>query len=422
MNCTSNGNQYDFVIVGGGIAGLSLAILLKDYKVIVLEKRDENENENSRTVNFTITKRGMDTLDKINLKDTVLRNCMKLRYRCIHLENGSVKKVKYGKDGIHSIKRTKLLSVLKNKMAEIQNAEIIYNANVVHMDMDSAAVTFERNGKDITLKGGAVIVANGSNSNLRNYFSLKSSADVSTKCFKWQFIEIMANCKDGDLLSHSLHIWPRKNAILIGMPNVDNSISMMYMVKNMGCMDRKDIVNEFVTNFPNEYKWINEIKEQLTIKPISSLVETSISKWSYKNKILFLGDSCHSVLPFYGQGMNSALESSLKLYDEIKSNNILKAFELYEKNRKKDMYALSLLSRRHFKTIKGGWLNYIFRSQSLLDTYVSKMTFGLWWNEYSKVAHSNHSFCKIYRRVRIQELIKKTVVVIIVFSILNLFR
>ena len=48
--------------------------------------------------------------------------------------------------------------------------------------------------------------------------------------------------------------------------------------------------------------------------PVGSLVTIRVDPWYYKNTLL-IGDAAHAVVPFYGQGMNSAFEDAYLLYE-----------------------------------------------------------------------------------------------------------
>jgi 2-polyprenyl-6-methoxyphenol hydroxylase-like FAD-dependent oxidoreductase len=51
--------------------------------------------------------------------------------------------------------------------------------------------------------------------------------------------------------------------------------------------------------------------------PVGSLVTIRVDPW-YNGRTLLIGDAAHAVVPFYGQGMNAAMEDSLILYELIK--------------------------------------------------------------------------------------------------------
>ncbi|MCH7840992.1 MAG: FAD-dependent monooxygenase, partial [Planctomycetes bacterium] len=84
--------------------------------------------------------------------------------------------------------------------------------------------------------------------------------------------------------------------------------------------------------------------------PIGSLVTIRCSSWYWRDRVVLLGDACHAVVPFYGQGANAAFEDVLVLNECLARHRPRRrrAFEEYFALRKKSVDTLADLALSNF--------------------------------------------------------------------------
>jgi len=58
---------------------------------------------------------------------------------------------------------------------------------------------------------------------------------------------------------------------------------------------------------------IDEMVRQIVTNPTGILGTVAASRWAHKGKILMIGDACHAMVPFFGQGCNCGFEDTLWL-------------------------------------------------------------------------------------------------------------
>ena len=126
----------------------------------------------------------------------------------------------------------------------------------------------------------------------------------------------------------SLHIWPRGQFMMIGLPNPDKSFTCTIFAPFdstadgiPGLNDQKtpeQIQSYFREHFADAMPIMPTLVEDWQRNPACGLVTTKVFPWNWKDRIVLLGDSAHAVVPFYGQGMNAAFEDVLFL-DEVVS-------------------------------------------------------------------------------------------------------
>src|SRR6185295_15184606 len=68
--------------------------------------------------------------------------------------------------------------------------------------------------------------------------------------------------------------------------------------------------------FPDAVPLMPTLGHDYFSNPVGSLVTVKCFPWSYKNKLLLLGDAAHAIVPFFGQGMNCGFEDCT-IFDEI---------------------------------------------------------------------------------------------------------
>ena len=77
------------IIVGAGLCGTLLAIRLaqRGYQISLHEKRGDMRKANvdaGRSINLALSKRGLLALERVGLKEDILKECIPMRGRMIH--------------------------------------------------------------------------------------------------------------------------------------------------------------------------------------------------------------------------------------------------------------------------------------------------------------------------------------------------
>jgi len=135
-----------------------------------------------------------------------------------------------------------------------------------------------------------------------------------------------------------LHIWPRHKFMLIALPNQDKSFTTtlflpLTIFEKIQTTD--DLLSFFQEYFPDAISLIgkeNLIETYHSSKPLALVAIKCSPHASSNGDILLMGDAAHSTVPFYAQGMNSAFEDSLILFEQLKENNFdfAAAFQEYK--------------------------------------------------------------------------------------------
>src|SRR5262249_55054216 len=67
--------------------------------------------------------------------------------------------------------------------------------------------------------------------------------------------------------------------------------------------------------FPDAVPLMPGLADEFFAHPTGPLVTIRCSPWHYADRVVLVGDACHAVVPFLGQGMNAAFEDCTVLYN-----------------------------------------------------------------------------------------------------------
>ena len=152
----------------------------------------------------------------------------------------------------------------------------------------------------------------------------------------------------------SLHIWPRGNFMMIALPNPDKSFTCTLFMPYAGEVgfdqinSDQEILNFMNTYFADAVPLMPELLDDFKRNPVGSLVTVRCYPWHMK-KATLIGDACHAIVPFYGQGMNCAFEDCVELDNCLEEfSDWDKAMNEYQKRRKPNADAIADLALQNF--------------------------------------------------------------------------
>jgi kynurenine 3-monooxygenase len=188
--------------------------------------------------------------------------------------------------------------------------------------------------------------------------------------------------------------------MLIALPNLDGSFTCTLFMPFEGensfasLQERKDVVAFFEANFPDSIDVIPELAEDFFKNPTSTLVTMKCFPWTYGDKVALIGDACHAIVPFYGQGMNAGFEDISVLYEMMEKYGAdwETVFSEYEKSRKPNADAIAELSYRNFLEMSSKTAEDKFLLQKKIEKVFSDRHPDKWVPLYSRVTFSDRPY------------------------------
>jgi len=415
--------KNEISILGSGLIGSLLSIYLRKrgLDVNVYEKRADNRNqeykEEGRSINMALSDRGWKSLEKVGLKEKVLPLTIPMYGRKIHNEHGDTTFIPYGKEGqaIYSISRGKFNQLLMDE-AEREGVKIHFEHKIEEIDLRFNELTVNSPKNNLEKISSEVILgSDGAYSSLRNAMLKQVRFNYKQEYISHGYKELsIPPTESGEFAMdpNALHIWPRGSFMLIALPNPDKSFTCTLFLPFEGgrvsfenIRDEKDLKGVFQNYFDDAIQMMPQLTEQYFTNPTSALIDIECYPWML-NKSLLIGDACHAMVPFYGQGMNCGFEDCYILDNLIEKFGTT-AWELvfakFQKIRKPDTDAISQLAMENFEEMKEQVSDPKFAIRKKIEAKLHSLFPKDWIPLYTMVTFSDMPYSEAYILGKLQE-------------------
>lgn len=404
-------NPLKIAVVGSGLVGSLLAIYLRKagHTVHVFDRSPDIRTVefSGRSINLAMSDRGWKAVDAVGIGDEIRSIAIPMDKRAIHLQD-KMNFQPYGKDGesIYSISR----GTLNRKMidlAEKAGAEFFFEQRIWDITLATATLHIgeTERGEWTDLKYDKVFGADGAFSRIRHRMQRQNMFNYSQEFLPtgYKELHIPANADGSHKLDkNSFHIWPRGNYMLIALPNLDGSFTCTLFMPFEGensfesLKDRESVEAFFAKNFPDSVEVIPNLTNDFFKNPTSTLVTMKCYPWTFEDKVALIGDACHAIVPFYGQGMNAGFEDITVLNECIGKygDDWDKVFSEYQKSRKPNADAIAELSYRNFMEMSSSVADEKFLLQKKIEKRFSDKHPDKWTPLYSRVTFSDRPYAE----------------------------
>jgi kynurenine 3-monooxygenase len=198
------------------------------------------------------------------------------------------------------------------------------------------------------------------------------------------------------LEKNALHIWPRKEYMLIALPNLDGSFTGTLFFPFEGKQSFEKLTTEeavthfFTETFPDLVPLIPDLNRQFFRNPISSLVTVKCFPWTRENKFCLIGDAAHAIVPFFGQGMNAGFEDCSVLNELMENHgeDWGKILNEFQSLRKPDADAIADMAINNFTEMRSKTADPKFLLQKKIEARIHEHHPDKWIPAYSQVTFS----------------------------------
>lgn len=411
-------------IIGGGMGGTFMSILLakKGYTVSLYEKRPDIRTlplHSNRSINQSLSLRGVRILEDIGLWSS-LKNIMLVETgRTVHTIGGRTFYSPYGIDDTevhYEFNRNTLNCALLDIAASLPLVTIHFHMRCIGIDAENRTVTFEdtKTGKRTTTNQDMVIGADGVYSVVRSSMELRGITKTKRLALDGGYKSFYIPPSDNKKISLSndtFHMWPRNDSFLFAISNIDGSMMFTIILPNLGTKNfssfatDQEIFSFFNKNFSDISLIVPLFVDGFKKNKMGHLECLYTSSWHDETFAVLLGDACHAIMPFYGQGVSATFEDCIGLmkYIENFAPNWKRIFSLYQLSRKRNTDVLTDLSTQRFLELKDGFRSKKYLAQQNIETILSRLFPSFWKPLYSLITHTSMPYADAYRRYRIQQ-------------------
>lgn len=422
---TTNAAPPRALIVGAGPAGALMAILLgrRGYRVDAYERRADprqltDADVERRSINLGLSHRGITALTRAGVIDDVMRTAVRAKGRVIHASDGRLSFQPYGsneREILYSISRIALNRELIRHADRMENVRFHFGMRCDEVDRDAATAVFRGDdGRTERVQGDFVVGADGAYSTVRQWMHRNERADFHQEYLDWGYKELLIPAAPGGssrIELEALHIWPRGDALIVSHPNPDGSHTATVFLPWEGprsfatLQTETQVMRFFAEAFPDVPGLVPELAREFLGHPTGSLVATRTAPWHHRDRCVLVGDGCHAVYPFYGQGMNAGLEDCLVLDDQLGRHPADRqaAFAAYQNARKANTDALLELVKDNFDELRDTANQPTFVARKKLDLLLHRLFPERWIPLYTMVVHTTMPYAEALRRHRRQE-------------------
>jgi kynurenine 3-monooxygenase len=428
-------------VVGSGLAGTLMACYLgrSGFPVDLYEKRPDPRStggEHGRSINLALSVRGIHALREVGVADEVLASAIAMPGRMIHDLDGHLHFQPYGKDpskAIHSVSRNGLNVALINAAERCPAVRVFFAHRCTDIDLPTATLDLaDAQGQSLRVPCELVLGADGAFSAVRARMQKQERFDYSQEYLSHGYKELTIPPGPGGsflLEKHALHIWPRHSFMLIALPNADASFTCTLFFPFEGPLSfaslrtPDDVSRFFREQFPDVAALMPQLAEEFFAHPTGPLVTIRCRPWHSDGRVALIGDACHAVVPFLGQGMNAAFEDCTVLHRCLTelAPDWRAAFESYERRRKRHTDTLADLAVYNFLEMRDLVGSRLFRLRKRWEVLLHKLLGGWYVPLYTLVSFTRTPYADALHRARRQDRVVRGVLaglLLLLFAVL----
>jgi len=406
-------------IAGAGLAGLYLAVALarRGIAVQLHERREASElglteDAKRRSIALALSHRGLHALGSLGLEAQASEIGRRMLGRVIHQASGELAFSAYdptGQGRILAVQRAELYELLAEAARREPLVTLRFGQGLrdwAHGEDGHVQVRFDKLAQPATFD--ALLGADGADSRTRATLERQRGVAFQRVDFEQAYKEVRLRVAPRPAGQDGLHIWPRDEVMLIGLPGrqtgeLDGTLFLPRAAEAAWFgLDAAALQQRFAALFPDLQLPPGEA-EALRSRPLGRISTIEGGPWC-DGPVLLVGDAAHAVTPFLGQGMNCALEDCELLLDCLdQASGFAPAFLAFYQQRREDAQALGQMSTRNLQEMMVETRTPAYARQKQLEAWLATRFPGVFLPSYSAITFDRMPYAKVLRMKTLQE-------------------
>ena len=415
-----------FTVAGAGLGGSLLAGLLgkNGRRLDVYEMRPDPRRSgggSGRSINLAISTRGMHALGRVGLAERVRKMAVPMRGRMIHSPRGRLSFQRYGtreRQVLNSVSRSELNAALLEKAESFPGVRFHFGKKCVGVDLGTGDLLLQDTGtgETVSVPTDGLVGADGAFSAIRKQMLRTDHFTFQESYLSHGYKELTIPPGPGGghtMETNALHIWPRGGYMMIALSNRDGSFTctLFWPLEKPGSFvglgTEAEVRSLYRRSFPDAVSLLPDLAGDFFGNPTGSLVTIRCKPWHLGGRAALLGDACHAVVPFYGQGANAAFEDGVVLEECLEKHDADRqaAFAEYQLLRRQNTDVLAELSLANFREMRARTASAAFRWKKTAGRGLHRL-FPAWFIPlYTLVTFTRVPYAEAVRRSRRQNLL-----------------
>lgn len=400
--------------MGGSLLAIYLA--RRNFEIEIYELRDNISSLpclSAKSINQSLSARGIAALEEVQLWDVIKEVASPEHGRVIHEPSGELLYQPYGDTQGYiewSINRNELNRTLQEQFRHYP-ITIINEEKCISVDFDTRTIELEHEyTKKKTLKKVELLVgADGIHSIVRKSLEKKQLSNTRLEYLDWGYKNIFVPISHSDaplFRKDAFHLWSKKKAAIFGLSNNGGNFTCTITLPLTGpdsfaSLDSEEsLLNFFERHFPDLSEFVPAIADEFVSKPAIPFASVYTDTWYFKDFCVLLGDACHAVTVFYGQGINAAFDDCKVLSSCIDQHfpDFEKAFSAYQQLRKADTDVLADICKERFIELKDKYESPTFLARSYIFMWLERLFPSTFSSLYTLIVHSTLPYSVAVRR------------------------
>lgn len=409
------------------MAGTMLAVLMarRGYEIDLFEQHpDPHSGERHIRLgsNLALGERARHALRMTGLLEQVDRLSTPMRGRMIHDRSGRLTLQPYGYNDyetLYSVRRESLQQCLLYEAEKSEHIRIHYDHRLRDIDWDAKTASFStrENGGGHEHGFEVLIGADGPASKVRRLMekACDLEAEIEMLDAGYKFLTIPPDENHEHLMDpHALHVWPRGGYMMLAFAGPDGSFTatlflplkgdhqMIWGFDELNSWTRQSAFMD--ANFPDVTPLMPKLEEEFRDNPVGRMGTVRLGRWHLGGKALLIGDAAHAIVPFHGQGVNSALEDCTTLHGILDEGpgNWESAFRALQERRKENTDAIAGMALEAYHTMRESVRHRDFLLRKALERELEIRHPGRFVARYSLVMFHRIPYTEAHRRGQVQ--------------------